>query len=184
MRRTIGLLALLAGLGVVTSPALALHNQPFKGKNFKINLMTAYAPCTSPNAMTDDGLDACVPVRSDPSCGFGGGQGKVQLKALTIGNTSFRIKINGLDQFCEGQVLQFYISYRKTGHHCGGNSCTTVDVVNHPLGSCSTHNSVCKTSGAIFLPGGAQAGQVEILNVHAEHNGVPAFTTGLITVRP
>jgi len=175
----------VAGLGVAATHADAFLNQPTKGKNFKVNLMTAYEPCTSPNAMTDDGFDACMPpVRSNPNCGFDGGQGKVQLKALTVGNTDFRIKLQGLDTFCEGQTLNFFITFRKTGIHCGIGECTMVTVVGHPLGSCAVQNSQCKTNGQLFLPGGADQGQVEIIEVYAEQNGDRTFNTGLITQRP
>ena len=170
---------------VAATQAHAFLNQPTKGKNFKVNLMTAYAPCTAPNTMTDDGKPACSPlVRLNPNCGFDGGLGKVQLKALTVGNTDFRIKVTGLDQFCEGAVLDFFISFRKTGVHCGTSECTLVDQVGVKLGSCSVQNSLCATAGQLFLPGGADRGQVEILEVYVEEDGVRTFNSGLITQRP
>jgi hypothetical protein len=186
MRRFVTVAASFAVVGLLAaSPALALHNQPFKGKNFKVNLMTAYLPCTSPDTTTDDGVAACSTLqRSDPLCGFGGGQGKVQLKSLTVGNQAYRIKVTGLDSFCEGQTLNFLISYRKTGHLCAGNNCSTVDVVDQPLGSCSVQHGLCKTSGALFLPGTAEVGEIEIMDVHAERLGLTSFTPGLIIRKP
>jgi hypothetical protein len=188
MHRTLTSAALAAVVGLLAaSPALAVHNQPFKGKNFKVNLMTAYNPCTTPNTTTDDGVPACSTLdRSDPVCGFDGGQGKVQIKSLTVGNQAFRIKLNGLNEtFCSGQTLNFFISYRKTGHLCAGTACTTEDVVAHPLGSCSvSDNGVCKANGALFLPGGADVGQIEILEVWAERLGLRSFNTGLIIRKP
>jgi hypothetical protein len=184
MLRTI-LTATLLGVGLAASPVLAFHNQPFKGKNFKVNLMTAYEPCTAPDTVTDDGVSACSTLqRSDPLCGFGGGQGKVQLKSLTVGNIAFRIKLNGVDDPCDGETINFFLSFRKTGHHCAGASCTTVDVIDYPLGACFVTRNVCKASGALFLPGGAQLGQIEILDVHAERLGNRVFTPGLITRKP
>lgn len=185
MRRfVIALVVCLAGSTLALMPADALVNQPDKGKNFKINLMTAYEPCTVPNAMTDDGFDACTPpVRSNPTCGFDGGLGKVQLKALTVGNTDFRLKLNGLESACDGATLNFFISFRKTGVHCGIAECTMADVVGHPLGSCSVNNGICKANGQQFLPGGADPGQYQILEVYVEQNGARTFTSGLLTQR-
>jgi len=45
-------------------------------------------------------------------------------------------------------------------------------------------NHTCKLSGQTFLPGGADAGQFEILEVWAEQSGIRSFSTGLITQRP
>ena len=163
----------------------AFLNQPTKGKNFKVNLMTAYQPCTTPNTMTDDGKQACSPlVRLNPNCGFDGGLGKVQLKAQTVGNTAFRIKLTGLDQFCENAVLNFFISFRKTGIHCGIDECTMVDQIGATLGSCNVSHGLCSTAGQLFLAGGADKGQVEILEVYVEENGIRTFNSGLITQRP
>lgn len=186
-QRSILTFTMTAALGLlVASQAMALHNQPDKGKNFKVNLMTAYEPCTSPDTVTDDAVPACSTLqRSDPTCGFVGGQGKVQLKSLTVGNQAYRIKMNGLDVACSGQTLNFFISYRKTGHLCAGTACTTEDVVAHPLGSCSvSDNGVCKVNGSLFLPGGADVGQIEILEVWAERLGLRSFNTGLIIRKP
>lgn len=190
MHRTLTSAALAAVVGLLAaSPALAVHNQPFKGKNFKVNLMTAYNPCTTPNTTTDDGVPACSTLdRSDPVCGFDGGQGKVQIKSLTVGNQAFRIKLNGLNEtFCSGQTLNFFISYRKTGHLCNGGitSCTTQDVLAHALGGCVVDDrGKCKLSGAQFLPGGANIGQIEILEVYVERTGLRSFNTGLIIQKP
>jgi hypothetical protein len=186
MRKIFMLVALtVAGSIIAATNAHAFLNQPTKGKNFKVNLMTAYEPCTVPNAMTDDGFDACTPpVRSNPTCGFDGGLGKVQLKSLTVGNAAFRIKVTGLDNTCEGETVNFFITFRKTGVHCGLAECTMVTVVGQPLGSCSVQNSLCSTAGSLFLPGGADQGQVEILEVYAEVNGARTFNMGLITKRP
>jgi hypothetical protein len=183
--RRIAFVATLIATGLVASSAFGLHNQPFKGKSFKINVVTAYEPCTAPDTLTNDGQPACsVPVRSDPGCGFGGGQGKIQLKSLTVGNTGFRVKLNGLDPPCENQVINFVISFRKTGHHCNGASCTMVDVIDHPFSACSVINGVCKDNGALFLPGGADIGQIEIIEVRGERLGNRTFATGVITRKP
>jgi hypothetical protein len=188
MRRIVISAAFLAAAALLaSSPAQALHNQPFKGKNFKVNLATSYAECTAPDTTTDDGVDACSTlVRTDPTCGFFGGQGKVQLKSLTVGNQAFRIKMNGLEPACTGQTLNFFITYRKTGELCGGGlvSCTTENVTQQ-LGACSVDpNGICKVNGAIFLPGGANVGQIEILEVHAERLGLRSFSTGMIIRKP
>jgi hypothetical protein len=188
-QRSILTFTMTAALGLlVASQAMALHNQPDKGKNFKVNLMTAYEPCTSPDTVTDDAVPACSTLqRSDPTCGFVGGQGKVQLKSLTVGNQAYRIKMNGLDVACSGQTLNFFISYRKTGHLCNGGitSCTTQDVLAHALGGCVVDDrGKCKLSGAQFLPGGANIGQIEILEVYVERTGLRSFNTGLIIQKP
>src|SRR5262245_58988364 len=82
MQRTIvGLAAIALGLGLAAGSAHAQFNTPFKGKQFKGNLMTAYTACTAPDTTTDDAVPACTAfVRSDSNCGYGGGQGKIQLK--------------------------------------------------------------------------------------------------------
>ncbi len=183
--KKVALAATVAALAISASTVLAVVNQPDKGKNFKVNMMTAYEPCTAPNTTTDDGIPACTPpVRINTICGFDGGLGKVQLKSLTVGKTDFRIKMNGLATACEGAVLNFFISFRKSGTHCGIADCTMVDVIGHPIGGCEVSNHSCKLSGQSFFPGGADAGQFEILEVYAEQNGVRSFSTGLITKRP
>jgi hypothetical protein len=178
-------LALGTAVWLAANTALALHNQPFKGKSFKTNIVTGYEPCTTPNTVTDDGLPACnPPQRTDPICGFGLGQGKLQLKAQSVGNTAVRVKLNGLDPGCEGTVLTFAASLRRTGHHCGATPCTLVDAVEVPIGACAVQRATCKASGHLVFPGGTSAGQIEIREIVVRRGGLRAFRIGIIGRRP
>ena len=97
------LMALAIGVGVIASTAHAQFNVPFKGKQYKGNLMIGYAPCTAPDTVTDYAQPACSSaVRTDTGCGYGGGQGKIQIKGQTVGNYDARLKITSLDAACEG----------------------------------------------------------------------------------
>jgi hypothetical protein len=80
-------------------------------------------------------------------------------------------------------VLDFFVTFRKTGTHCGIGDCTMV-AITRQIGSCNVSNESCKVNGQLFLEGGADPGQVEVLDVYAESAGVRTFSMGLITIRP
>jgi hypothetical protein len=174
------LMALAIGVGVMASSAHAQFNVPFKGKQFKGNLMVGYAACTAPDTVTDDAHPACTTVvRTDTGCGYGGGQGKIQIKGQTVGNYDARLKLTSLDAACEGQTLNFFANVRRTGRFCGGNVCTVTDST-HQFGSCVVLHNVCKFGGQFTFPGGPGTGETELLDVFVNHGANRAFTIGLV----
>ena len=176
----VSLTAMAVGIAALSSTAHAQFNTPFKGKQFKGNLMTAYLPCTTPDTTTDDAIPACTtPVRSTPSCGWGGGQGKIQLKMQTVGNVDTRIKLTSLDAACEGLTLTVQAMVRRTGHWCSGNVCQTVDTP-AALGTCAVQHQTCKINGQLNLPGGPNIGQTEILDLAILNGTSRVFDVGLV----
>jgi hypothetical protein len=181
MQRMItGLVAVALGLTVVATTAHAQFNSPFKGKQFKGNMMVTYQPCTTPDVMTDDNVPACSAiVRTDPNCGYGGGQGKIQLKAQTVGNYDARLKLVTLDAGCEGHTLSFIAVVRRTGRYCGGNVCTAQDST-FQFGQCVTQRGVCKFGGQFTWPGGPGTGNTEIKDIYVTDGGLRVFDVGLV----
>lgn len=168
-------------IGLTASAALAQFNTAYKGKSFKANLQTTYNACTVPNAMSDDGFDACTPVsRVNTGCQFGGGQGKIQFKHVTVGKVSFRSKLTGLDTSCEGSTLTIVATLRRTGNFCGGSSCTLADNVDFPISACVVQNGACSANGQIILPGGTALGETEIKDAGVLHNGLKTFDIGIV----
>lgn len=169
------------------SPAVADHVQPAKAQVFKGTLVTAYAPCTSPNTATTPtevvGLSwpACTPaVRENPTCGFGpDGSGQVEFR--TSGDKiGVKIKVRGLDAGCEGTVIAAGFSFDVTGDLCDGVTCTSpfstawagCTVIG---GRCSTGN----TSRFFFLRSGGRSGMVpRAVDVYSD--GVRAFQMGVL----
>jgi hypothetical protein len=179
-----GLAAIALGLSLAAPSAHAQYNTPFKGKQFKVNLMTTYEPCTAPDTTTDDGFPACTTiVRTDTTCGWGGGQGKIQLKTQTVGNYGARLKLTSLDAACEGETLQFIANVRRTGHYCSGNVCTIQDQ-QYQFGSCIVQHRLCKVSGIFVWPGGQGNGNTELKDIWVMHNGLRVFDMGLVENNP
>ncbi len=177
--RTAGVVTVVIGL--TASAALAQFNQPYKGKSFKANLATTYNACTVPNAMSDDGVDACTPVsRVNTQCEHGGGQGRIQFKHVTVGKVAFRAKLTGLGNGCEGQQLNVVATMRRSGQFCGGQPCTLVDQVDYLIASCVVSNGACSANGQIILPGSTLLGQTEIKDVAVIQNGLRAFDVGIV----
>ena len=175
-----GLAAIAVGLGVMATSAHAQFNTPFKGKQFKGNLMTGYNACTAPDTVTDDAQSACSAVsRTDTGCGYGGGQGKIQLKGQTVGNYDARLKLVSLDAACEGQTLTFQARVRRTGRYCSGNVCTVGDTT-FQFGSCVVQHNICKFGGQFNFPGGPSDGETEFLDVYVMDGPNRAFTIGLV----
>ncbi len=181
MQRTItGLVAIALGLTVLATTAHAQFNTPFKGKQFKGNLMTTYEPCTAPNTMTDDSVPACTTVvRTDPNCGYGGGQGKIQLKAQTVGNYDARLKLVTLDAGCEGKTLSFVAVVRRSGRYCGGTICTAQDTT-FQFGQCVVSRGVCKFGGQFTWPGGPGTGNTEFKDIYVTDGPLRVFDIGLV----
>jgi hypothetical protein len=181
MQRFITGLAVIAlGLTVAASTAHAQFNSPFKGKQFKGNLMTTYNACTAPDTTTDDSVPACSTiVRTDTNCGYGGGQGKIQLKTQTVGNYDARLKLVTLDTGCEGKTLTFQAVIRRTGHYCAGNICTIQDTT-FQFGQCTVSRGVCKFGGQFNWPGGPGQGNTEIKDIYVMDGATRVFDIGLV----
>jgi hypothetical protein len=181
-----GLATITLSLGVMVSTAHAQNfNTPFKGKQFKGNLMTTYAPCTAPDTVSDDNVPACsMIVRTDLDCGFDGGQGKIQLKTQTVGNYDARIKLGTLDAGCEGRTLDFFGVVRRTGAYCGGNICTAQDST-FKFGSCRVFHAACAFGGQFVWPGGTSEGNTEFKDIYVTDNatGLRVFDMGLVKAR-
>ena len=179
-RILIGLAALAVSLGVMTTSAHAQFNSPFKGKQFKGNLMVAYNPCTAPDTQADDNTPACTTIaRSDTNCGYGGGQGKIQLKSQTVGNYDARLKLVTLDAGCEGKTLDFVAVVRRTGRYCSGNVCALADQT-FQFGQCVVQHNVCKFGGQFTWPGGPGTGNTEIKDIYVTDGPNRVFDIGLV----
>lgn len=193
-RRSVGgILALVGCVGLLTSAAFADHNEPKVAKSIKGNVVTAYEPCTAPDTITDSdkgSLLACsVPVRSDPTCGFGTlnglpkGKGQLQLKSLDDRGWSIKLKLLGLEQpACDGETMTFVVTYRATAHNCGGMACTAADQTVE-LAHCTVERGVCKinvpTHPLLYdlrAPGGT-----EVLRFSVTHNSLRAFEIGMLS---
>jgi len=138
-------IALAAVLGVFLSARPAAADPPVKAKLLQGDLVTAYAPCETPDATTDVGYPACAAVRSDPVCGFGpAGKGKFKVIAKA-GRVLARGLLRGLEPACAGEQLYLRGLLRFTGEECQGSACTVVDLPNSVIGSCTVDaNLRCK----------------------------------------
>jgi hypothetical protein len=187
-------LALTAGVGLLASVAFATHNEPAKAKGLKMELVTGYSACTSPNKSTPGlGIPACSPpVRNDSVCGFDGGKGSVKAKVIT-GDIKLQAKAKGLSAGCEGQTLCPVVSFRVTTDNCvpGSVDCTAVDLTNFqvgfpPAGCCVVSGGACKIKTTLNsnLPGAVSAGNRAGIEIHGcglqrSSASGPAFTCGL-----
>ena len=188
-----GIVALVAAVVLLTSPAVADHNVPKAAKAIKGSIVTAYEPCTAPDTTTDSdkgSLPACTPVRSD-SCGFSTingeprGKGQLQIKSLDDRGWSVKLKLLGLDQeaACEGQTMTFVVTYRPTAHNCVDAACTAVDQT-VSLASCIVARGVCKINAPVHvLPDILAPGVDELLGFSVIHQqtGNRAFNIGVMS---
>ena len=115
-------------------PAGATHDEPAKAKAMKVPLVTAYAPCTAPNTLTDGPIPALAcapPVRSDALCGFENrGVGKALGVARANGDVRLVFTLQGLGPGCDGRRLCATADVRSTTDRCQGFPCPAVDLVN------------------------------------------------------
>jgi hypothetical protein len=140
-------LAVLAGIGVAGRAAFAVV---VTAKIMKVDVTTAYAPCTASNTSSNSGFNACLsPQLADPLCKFTvRGKGKVRLIALHDNVNVFGI-VSGIEPGCEGQTLNLISSFRVSIDDCPpatspSQSCTLVDFVDYPLGTCTVQNGICQ----------------------------------------
>jgi hypothetical protein len=169
------------------SPAVADHVQPARARVFKGTLVTAYAPCTTPNTATTptevNGLTwpACTPaVRENPTCGFGpDGSGQVEFR--TSGDKiGVKVKVRGLDAGCEGTLIAVNFLFDVTGDLCDGATCTLP--FESSWGACTVTEGRCSmgdNSRFFFLSPGGRSGMVpRAVDVYS--NGVRAFQLGVL----
>jgi hypothetical protein len=187
----------IAPLASVTVVALALfhatgrfavadHVEPRRASRFRADLVTAYEPCTAPNATADEsGRAACVPpVRSDPVCGFGRrGSGVVKL-AVRGSKLAISVRMRGLDAGCEGAFLNLGMTLQPTTHDCAGAACT-VAPLRPSWHGCPVRNGRCALSvldsNSLIVPAGGRSGvelqRVALVRVPA---ALTSFTMGIL----
>ncbi len=120
--------------------------QVIRANRLVVHVTTAYDPCTAPDTVTDGtGTPACTaPLASDAACRLGvRGRGKVQLRA-NADDTKVLARMEGVDPACEGEDLQFRMSFRVTSNDCGGLTCTSTDFVDQVMGTCQVSSGNCK----------------------------------------
>ena len=181
--RFLAVLALLTVLWLAAS-AVAAHLEPRKAKRFSADLVTAYEPCTAPNAAAgESGQPACVPpVRSDPGCGFGSkGSGRIKL-AVTGSELAVSAKIRGLDPGCEGAFLTVGITFQATSDDCAGSACT-LEPIRPGYSGCQVRNGRCSVASkgptTFIVPADALSG-LAIQAVDVFRVNFRPFTMGIL----
>jgi hypothetical protein len=178
------------GVALIASSAMAQSfNVPSKAKGLKGELVKAFDACTAPTTFTNPpvALPACSVVTPDTTCNFGSkGAGKF---STGVSKTDVKIgaTLSGL-QGCDGAVLTAGANARVTTTDCQvGDSCTVVDLIGFPVGSCTVTAGKCsiKTTveGAIGLGTDVfkdgQVVSIEILGVDVLRAGLRTFSSGL-----
>jgi len=131
-------------LGLLAPPARGEANPPRRAGTgvAKLALVTAYEPCTAPDA-TSNGDPACSPERRDTVCGFGSrGSGVIKIRKYNTVNPNMisALKLVGLNDGCEGETLCIELVLRTTQPEetfcTGTGGCTLPDPA--PMGGCCT----------------------------------------------
>jgi len=180
--------AVMVGLTLVASAATAAHNEPAKAKGIKGAFVTAHQPCVVPDSFTSSFIPACPPAIQGNSCNFTAkGSGKFSVSVSGKGATrdvKIRAKLAGVSG-CDGETLNLVADMRTTADDCGGVSCTTIDVLGFPVGSCTVAAGECaiKTTLNTLDPGMVQAGKntaFTILGIRVTHGANTAFESGIL----
>jgi hypothetical protein len=189
MRRAVfSIMGAVAGVSLLVGLAFADHNEPQSARRLQAELVTAYAPCTSPNTVTDDpgfpGFPACTPaLREDPQCGFGStGSAEVTFQFRRDGEITATAAAAGLDMGCTGEQLNLFLEFQGTSDACSGGPCTLVSTAQTQFVGCIvTPEGVCRISftGPLSMP--SQTG-FELLGCGLLRVGAvrPAFKCGLL----
>ena len=178
-------------IGLLTAgAALAQYNEAGIGKTFKVTLVTAYQPCTTPNTTTSDNTPACTAVRSDPTCGFvGGAHGLMYIRSAGSKGWVVKTSMLGLENACKGKTIHFYATLRTSmSSECTGSACT-VDTANVDLGSCVINdNGKClvnvplfTTPGLIKKYGGSELTDVKVIRTTGPGAPATSFRYGIVT---
>lgn len=177
---TVGLLAVVW----LATPASATHLEPRKAKRFRADLVTAYEPCTAPNAFGDEsGRPACLPpVRSDPVCGFGPkGSGRVKI-AVSGTRVVVSLRVRGLDEGCEDAFLSVSVTAQVTADDCGGSPCT-MEPISAGFTGCQVTEGRCsftaRTPPIFIVSEGARSG-FEIGAVDVGRENTRPFRMGIL----
>jgi len=171
----------LGGLAVVVGVAMAgraAFAVPITAKVLKVDVTSAYNPCTASDTMSNSGYSACLnPTLADPLCKFTvRGKGKVRLVATHDNVNVFGI-VTDIEPGCSGQVLDLIASFRVTTDDCPPNtspaqSCTLADFVDFPLGNCTVSQAGnCEVLTTINVPAPALVGL-------EKHAGIELFGCG------
>lgn len=153
----------IAGLGVaiaalIVSPALAKpppakRASAAEPQGFVASLVTAYTPCTKPNSVTRATagvpLPTCTPVRPvDPQCAYGpGGRGRMSATAME-NDVKIDVQVEGLTN-CDGHELTFVVTSRSTVDFCPDGLCTTIEVKDFPVGTCTVQKGNCTVNSTV-----------------------------------
>jgi hypothetical protein len=175
----------LIGLSVIAFWVIAgtchAHSFPAKAPALKANLVQAYPPCTTPNAMTLGGRPACLATaEEDPDCLFGS-KGFGTLNA-TISGTSVKVaaKLKGLDPLCENRTLSAAFTVRTTTDDCTEDHCTVADY-QITGGFCTVKKGKCALSASIptgYTPGAGS--EMTIVTCAVNEGERTAFTCGIM----
>jgi len=53
-------------------------------------------------------------------------------------------RMDSIDPACDGETLEFRMSFRVTSNDCSGQTCTLVDFVDQVMGSCEVSAGHCR----------------------------------------
>jgi hypothetical protein len=185
-----GVLVTVVAVGLSTPiTSTAAQNEPKTAKTFKGSIVVAYEPCTSPDTVTDAATQACsTPVRSDPACGFGTsnglpkGKGQLLIKSKDLQGWLVKLKLLNVEDACDGQQMHFDVTYRSTGHNCGGSDCTAVNQT-ATIADCTVERGVCKINVPVtnLPPDIINSGGTELVDMYVRHGSLRAFDVGLLS---
>lgn len=142
---------ILLALGLVLpNAAPAQTNPPFRTGALRLWLVTAYEPCTSPNAIHNGAMTACTPpTRIDTVCGFGP-QGKGTFSIIkrhnATPNMGATVRLTGLDAGCEGLQLCASTTTRTTDpamDNCSGPLGCTLEDATYEANCCTVSAGTC-----------------------------------------
>jgi len=185
---------LLSGLLLTAATeALGMHPVPAKARLVKVDLVTAYAPCTNPDTRSGTPGTPGAPtrwpacsaaVRTDPICGFGAtGRGTAELR-INGSNVGVKLKLKGLSAGCEGQYLGVVFGWQVTTDDCGGAACTLQQITPGYGGGCLVKRGGCvmnfpPTEPPSFLATGVRA-NIEVTDFYVARGDIKTFRMGVL----
>ncbi len=177
----------VALFGFLAAPALGqVQTPPKKANKLILSVVEGVEACTA--ATTTSGgiinLPACDTTPSDSTCHFTTKNGKLKglglVKAIAKkGDIFLNVKVNGINDECNGESLCAVASFRATQDNCTStDACTAEDQTDFPLGlsCCTVEKGKCKIKTSV---NSALAGAINANNLPSYTiNGVGLARTG------
>lgn len=199
MRNLVLATAALAAFGLLASPALGqVQNPPKKANKLIVTIVEGVQACTVANTSTGGVIDlpACDTQPADSLCEFTTKNGKLMglgmAKAIAKkGDIFLNVKLNGLNDACNGESLCTVATFRATQNNCtSAAACTTTDQTDFPLGlsCCTVDKGKCriKTSVNAALAGAINAANTPSYTINGvgltRAGGGVAFRGGLMVL--